>query len=161
MDCMNARVASTNIAVPRDNAAGTYSRTGIDKQPAESISVFAPGPNYGDGSGVTGDFIGDDQHHGGAHKAVYAFSREELDFWQDELGRKLVDGSFGENLTTHGIDLGGLGTLIASLASVISFKLYGNSKGASKGAYLKTFTIYNLVFLLILTGTAVLLLTFF
>lgn len=108
MDCMNARVASTNIAVPRDNAAGTYSRTGIDKQPAESISVFAPGPNYGDGSGVTGDFIGDDQHHGGAHKAVYAFSREELDFWQDELGRKLVDGSFGENLTTHGIDLGGL-----------------------------------------------------
>lgn len=61
----------------------------------------------------------------------------------------------------YGIDLGGLGTLIASLASVISFKLYGNSKGASKGAYLKTFTIYNLVFLLILTGTAVLLLTFF
>lgn len=105
---MNARVISTNIAVPRDNAAGTYSRTGIDKQPAESISVFAPGPHYGDGSGVKGDFVGDDQHHGGAHKAVYAFSREELDFWQQELGRTLNDGSFGENLTTSGLDLGSL-----------------------------------------------------
>src|SRR5699024_1628390 len=108
MDCMNARVISTNIAVPCDNAAGTYSRTGINKQPAESISVFAPGPHYGDGSGVEGDFIGDDQHHGGAHKAVYAFSREELDFWQQELGRELIDGSFGENLTTQGINLGNL-----------------------------------------------------
>ena len=108
MDCMNARVISTNIAVPCDNAAGTYSRTGINKQPAESISVFAPRPHYGDGSGVEGDFIGDDQHHGGAHKAVYAFSREELDFWQQELGRELIDGSFGENLTTQGINLGNL-----------------------------------------------------
>ena len=105
MGHMNARVISTNIAVPRDNAAGTYSRTGIDKQPAESISVFAPGPSYGDGSGVKGDFIGDDLHHGGEHKAIYAFSREELDFWQDELGRSLSDGSFGENLTTRGIDV--------------------------------------------------------
>lgn len=50
----------------------------------------------------------------------------------------------------YGINIGGLGTLIASLASVISFRLYGNSKGASKGAYMKTFTVYNLVFLMIL-----------
>ena len=105
---MSARVISTNIAVPRTNAAGTYSHTGIDKQPAESIFVSAPGPNYGDGSGVEGDFIGDDQHHGGADKAVYAFAREELDFWQDQLGRGMSNGSFGENLTTQGIDLASL-----------------------------------------------------
>lgn len=105
---MSARVISTNIAVSRTNAAGTYSYTGIDKQPAESIFVSAPGPNYGDGSGVEGDFIGDDQHHGGADKAVYAFAREELDFWQDQLGRGLSNGSFGENLTTQGIDLASL-----------------------------------------------------
>ncbi|MGN0403497.1 MAG: SLC13 family permease [Acetatifactor sp.] len=61
----------------------------------------------------------------------------------------------------YGVNLGGMGTLIASLASVISFQLYGNSKGASKGAYLKTFTLYNLIFLLLLTAMAVLLLTVF
>lgn len=104
--CMSSPlVLSTNIAVVRENAAGTYSHTGIDKAAVESISVSAPGPKYGDGSGVAGDFIGDDKHHGGADKAVYAFSREELDFWAQELGRPLPDGSFGENLTSQGIDL--------------------------------------------------------
>lgn len=105
---MSPRVISTNIAIPRDNAARTYSHTGIDKRPTESISVFAPGSNYGDGSGVQGDFVGDSQHHGGSDKAVYAFAREELDFWQDQLGKELTNGSFGENLTTHGIDLSNL-----------------------------------------------------
>lgn len=54
----------------------------------------------------------------------------------------------------YGVNVGGLGTLIASLASVISYRLYGNSKGASKGAYLKTFTVYNVVFLVVLYALA-------
>ncbi len=54
----------------------------------------------------------------------------------------------------YGVNVGGLGTLIASLASVISYRLYGNSKGASKGAYLKTFTVYNIVFLVVLYALA-------
>ena len=41
---------------------------------------------------------------------------------------------------------------------VISYRLYGNSPAARKGAYLKTFTVYNLVFLAILYGAAMLLL---
>lgn len=70
---------------------------------------------------------------------------------------------FTENVRAllYGVNVGGLGTLIASLASVISFRLYGNSKGASKGAYVKAFTLYNLVFLLILCGLAALLLSVF
>lgn len=60
----------------------------------------------------------------------------------------------------YGVNVGGLGTLIASLASVISFRLYGNSKGASKGAFMKTFTRYNVLFLLILCGLATLLLVY-
>lgn len=52
---------------------------------------------------MAGDVIGDTQHHGGAHKAVYAYAREELDYWHNHLGRELPDGSFGENLTTAGI----------------------------------------------------------
>ena len=58
----------------------------------------------------------------------------------------------------YGVNIGGLGTLIASLASVISYRLYGNSPAARKGAYLKTFTVYNLVFLAILYVAAMLLL---
>lgn len=70
---------------------------------------------------------------------------------------------FTENVRAllYGVNVGGLGTLIASLASVISFRLYGNSKGASKGAYVRAFTLYNLVFLLILCGLAALLLSVF
>ena len=98
------RVRSTNVARPKPDP-GTPRLTGIDKHPVPSIEVYAPGPNLGDGSGVRGDLIGDEAHHGGAHKAVYAFSREELDAWEDELGRGLSDGTFGENLTTEGLDL--------------------------------------------------------
>lgn len=82
--------------------------TGIDKHPVQAIEVFTPGPRYGDGPGVVGDLIGDVKHHGGAQKAVYAFSREELDWWEAQLGRGLCDGMFGENLTTEGVDLAAL-----------------------------------------------------
>lgn len=98
---MAAVVKSTNIA-------GPGRRTGIAKQPTPGLRVEAPGPNYGDGSGVVGDFIGDSAHHGGAQKAVYAYEREELDFWGAHLGRTLIDGHFGENLTTQGINLADL-----------------------------------------------------
>lgn len=101
---MAPHVRSVNLARPKPDP-GTPRRTGIDKHPAEAIEVFEPGPSYGDGPGVVDDFVGDVQHHGGAQKAVYAFSREELDHWEGELGRGLSDGMFGENLTTEGIDL--------------------------------------------------------
>lgn len=96
-------VISTNVAVPQDDPGGADRQTGIDKQPEPSITVFTPGPNYGDGSGVKHDYIGDTKWHGGENKAVYAFAREELDYWEERLERGLADGSFGENLTTSGI----------------------------------------------------------
>ena len=49
-----------------------------------------------------------------------------------------------------GVDIGGLGTLIASLASLISFKLYCASDGARKGRYLAEFTVYNFAMLIVL-----------
>lgn len=58
----------------------------------------------------------------------------------------------------YGINIGGLGTLIASLASVISYRAYGESENAAKGAYIKTFTLYSIVFLAILAPAAALLL---
>ncbi len=53
-----------------------------------------------------------------------------------------------------GVNIGGLGTLIASLASVISFKIYCKDKEANKGKYMLLFTAYNLMFLVILTAFA-------
>lgn len=101
---MTAHVRSTNLARPKPDP-GTPRITGIDKRSVDSIEVFEPGPDYGDGPGVVGDMIGDARHHGGAQKAVYAVSREELDWWEGELGRELPDGVFGENLTTRGLDV--------------------------------------------------------
>lgn len=49
-----------------------------------------------------------------------------------------------------GTDIGGLGTLIASLASLISFKLYGASDGAAKGRYFAEFSLYNFALLIVL-----------
>lgn len=57
----------------------------------------------------------------------------------------------------YGINIGGLGTLIASLASVISYRAYGESENAAKGAYIKTFTLYSIVFLAVLAPAAALL----
>ena len=49
-----------------------------------------------------------------------------------------------------GTNLGGLGTLIASMASLISFKYIGKEKKEQKGTYLIYFTVANVIFLAIL-----------
>lgn len=49
-----------------------------------------------------------------------------------------------------GVNIGGLGTLIASLASVISYKLYTDQNEGSSLNYIKSFTIYNLLGLLVI-----------
>lgn len=46
-----------------------------------------------------------------------------------------------------GVNLGGLGTLIASLASLISFKFYTNSNGSDTRRFLGIFAFYNVIFL--------------
>lgn len=53
-----------------------------------------------------------------------------------------------------GVNLGGLGTLIASLASLISFKFFVKEYPDKKVAFLKVFTIWNLLFLLVLAAEA-------
>ena len=58
----------------------------------------------------------------------------------------------------YGVDIGGLGTLIASLASLISYKYFSVVPGANKGKYLKEFTLWNLLFLAVLLPVAFLLL---
>ena len=54
-----------------------------------------------------------------------------------------------KNLTI-GVNLGGLGTLIASMASLISYKIYAHNYNKTKGHYLLWFTIANVLFLAVL-----------
>lgn len=49
-----------------------------------------------------------------------------------------------------GTNIGGLGTPIASLASLISYKLYASEKDAKCGRYMTAFLIYNAAFLVLL-----------
>ncbi|CAL9308579.1 hypothetical protein SUDANB135_04379 [Streptomyces sp. SudanB135_2055] len=82
--------------------------TGIDKRPVEgAVRVTAPGSKGTGASGLAGDAVCDTRHHGGTDQAVYAVAREDLDGWERELGRPLPNGSFGENLTTAGVDVSG------------------------------------------------------
>ena len=49
-----------------------------------------------------------------------------------------------------GVNLGGLGTLIASMASMISYKIYASAPGAQAGKYFKLFTAMNIAYLAVL-----------
>lgn len=49
-----------------------------------------------------------------------------------------------------GTNIGGLGTLIASMASLISYKIYVETPGSYKGIYVRVFTLYNVIGLLLL-----------
>jgi MOSC domain-containing protein YiiM len=77
--------------------------SGIDKRPvAGPVHVATPAAGF---SGVSGDTVCAKAHHGGPGQAVYAFAREDLDWWEDRLGRVLPNGIFGENITTIGLDM--------------------------------------------------------
>lgn len=75
-------------------------RTAIWKSPVEG-RVQVRGVN------LDGDDQADRSVHGGPDKAVYAYTAEDLRWWTDERGRDVGPGTFGENLTTLGIDLAG------------------------------------------------------
>ncbi len=72
--------------------------TGIFKMPIEG-KVNARRLN------LDGDEQADLTVHGGPDKAVYAYPVEQYQYWKQELPeRELQWGSFGENLTTSGLD---------------------------------------------------------
>lgn len=55
-----------------------------------------------------------------------------------------------------GVDIGGFGTLIASMASLISFQLYRKSPGARTGRYMAVFSAVNFGILILLLGVQML-----
>lgn len=94
-------VRTISVGQPQDREWAGIGRTSIDKRPVTGpVAVHA--------LGIEGDTVSDTRHHGGPDQAVYAYAREDLDFWEEQLGLPIRDGQFGENLTTAGIDLNGL-----------------------------------------------------
>lgn len=55
-----------------------------------------------------------------------------------------------------GTNIGGLGTLIASMASLISYKIYVETPDSQKEIYVRVFTLYNVIGLLILLSFTIL-----
>ena len=88
---------SVNLAVV---GTGPEGRTGIDKRPTDDRVALR------EDSGA-GDTIGNPKVHGGYDQAVYAYAREDAAWWAGEVGRDLPPGSFGENLSTEGVDVTG------------------------------------------------------
>lgn len=106
----SGRVRSVNVAAsPVSGPAWPDpGSTGIFKEPVDfAVQVVVPRPkDSGPGqSGLVGDVICDIKNHGGPDQAVYAYAREDLDWWAGRLDRALPDGMFGENLTTEGLNL--------------------------------------------------------
>jgi MOSC domain-containing protein YiiM len=95
---MVAHIRSVNVGTPRERAWAGIGRTAIEKHPVA-------GPVRVATLGLEGDQVGDTVHHGGIDQAVYAFAREDLDDWVEQLGAPIRDGMFGENLTTAGLDV--------------------------------------------------------
>jgi len=97
---MSACVLSINITsvVHQGEWTGSEGRTGIDKRSVTGAIEFK-------NDGVVGDRIIDTNAHGGYDQAVYAYAREDAQWWEREINEEIPAGRFGENLTTEGIDV--------------------------------------------------------
>jgi MOSC domain-containing protein YiiM len=95
----SARVLSVNVGPVRDvEWRGEVVSTAIWKSPVSGRIALR-------GVNLTGDDQADRTVHGGPDKAVYAYAREDYDFWHTHEGLDIEPALFGENLTTEGIDL--------------------------------------------------------
>src|SRR6476619_2801170 len=140
------QLISVNVGTPRDVDWAGIGRTAIEKHP---VAGAVPVGHLG----VEGDQVADTVHHGGRDQAVYAFAREDLDWWEVELGREIRNGQFAENLTTAGIDVNDaevgerwrIGTALFEVAMVRipcnDFKSWQRLNGYDERAWGKRFTL--------------------
>ncbi len=81
-------------ALPHAKASG---KTGIFKHPVDTPVLVTA-------LGLQGDAICDTESHGGGDQAVYVYGVPDYRWWSEELGRDLVPGTFGENLTVADLE---------------------------------------------------------
>ena len=99
MNNTNAQVLSVNVGKAKDfDYKGRQAKSAIWKSPVTG-RIAVRGVN------LDGDDQADRQAHGGVDKAIYAYAREDSEWWEQEIGRPIEYGEFGENLTTQGIEV--------------------------------------------------------
>jgi MOSC domain-containing protein YiiM len=92
------RLVSVNVSSGRTVTwRGKEVHTGIFKEPVAGRILIHR-------THVDGDRQADRTAHGGALKAVYAYSLTHYHWWNQTLDRELPFGMFGENLTIAGLD---------------------------------------------------------
>jgi MOSC domain-containing protein YiiM len=92
-------ILSVNVGAVREiEFRGRTFTTAIWKSPVDG-RIAVRGVN------LVGDDQADRAVHGGADKAVYAYAREDYDYWQVREPFETMPGLFGENLTTAGLNL--------------------------------------------------------
>jgi MOSC domain-containing protein YiiM len=92
-------VTSVNVGrpAPLQTPRGPV-QSAIVKRPVEGRVRF-------EGVNAAGDDQADREVHGGVDRSIYAYAAEDYAWWERELGRSLEPGTFGENLTTSGLDV--------------------------------------------------------
>ncbi len=99
---LSGQVMSVNVGSVREIVyRGRTRTTAIWKEPVPERLAILP-------EQVSGDHQADLTVHGGPTKAVYSYAAEDYAWWSEELGRAIGPGTFGDNLTTAGIDLSAL-----------------------------------------------------
>src|SRR5215510_2517850 len=96
-----AHIVSVNVGRPKQIGVrgGRPQMSAIGKAPVA-------GPVRVAGVNLAADDQADRRVHGGSDKAVYAYAQEDTAWWSHQLQRDdLGPGMFGENLTTHGVDV--------------------------------------------------------
>jgi MOSC domain-containing protein YiiM len=97
MATTGGKVLSVNVGTAREfEYNGRPARSAIWKSPAAG-RIAARGVN------LVGDDQADRKAHGGPDKALYVYAVEDTRWWEQQIGRTLACGEFGENLTTEGI----------------------------------------------------------
>ncbi|MCB0117531.1 MAG: MOSC domain-containing protein [Anaerolineales bacterium] len=86
-------------------------KTQINKGREEITGIYKSalqGPVQITKLGIEDDFIGSPKHHGGPDQALYVYGGADYQWWEQETGREMLPGMFGDNLTISDLECGNL-----------------------------------------------------
>jgi MOSC domain-containing protein YiiM len=89
---------SINIGRERQQQRNDYiETTGIYKMPVN-------GPVEIKALGIESDAVCDKKNHGGPDQALYIYGGADYAWWEQEIGKELAPGTFGDNLTISDLE---------------------------------------------------------
>ena len=92
------KLLSINIGTERQQQRKDYvETTGIYKVPVDR-------PVEIKSLGIEDDAIVDKKNHGGPDQALYIYGGADYAWWEQELGKELAPGTFGDNLTVSDLE---------------------------------------------------------